>query len=140
MNYEEINLSATELVDSFASMEADTKWDQFLKLQNELAKTPIADFLATPEYIFAIFAGHIHFNDAAFVRKLRGSIEWPQDNLEEHLETMTSKKVASIASSKIPKWKEMKENYPSHAAMAIFIAHSLANNPKTKVFLNNLKK
>jgi len=140
MNYEEINLNATELVDSFASMEADTKWDQFLKLQNELAKTPLEDFLATPEYIFVIFAGHIQFKDAAYVRKLRGSIEWPQENLEEHLAAMTEKKVASIAASKLPKWKEMRERYPSHGAMAIFIAHSLATNPKTKVFLTNLKK
>ncbi|WP_035611522.1 hypothetical protein [Haloferula sp. BvORR071] len=140
MNYEEINLSATELVDSFASMEADTKWDQFLKLQNELAKTPVADFLATPEYIFVIFAGHVQFNDSSFVRKLRGSIEWPQENLEEHLTAMTEKKVASISASKIPVWKEIKEKHPSHAAMAIFIAHSLANNPRTKTFLTNLKK
>ena len=140
MNFEEINLSATELVDSFASMEADTKWDQFLKLQNELAKTPLEDFLATPEYIFVIFAGHVQFNDASFVRKLRASIEWPKHDLEEHLTAMTAKRVASIAASKMPKWKEMKEQMPSHAAMTIFITHSLATNPRTKTFLTNLKK
>ncbi len=140
MNFEEINLSATELVDSYASMETDTKWDQFLKMQNELAKTPLKDFLATPEYVFVIFAGHVQFNDASFIRKLRGSIEWPQDNLEEHLSAMAARKAASIAASKQPKWKELKEHSPSHAAMAIFIAHSLANNPLTKVFLANLKK
>jgi hypothetical protein len=138
MNYHEINQSATELVDSFASMEVDTKWDQFLKMQNELAEAPLAQLLATPEYVATIFAGHIRFNDAPYVKNLRDSISWPEDRLEPHLELMSARKATSLAGSKLPKWREIKEHHPSHAAMVIFIAHSLSTNPLTKAFLNNL--
>jgi hypothetical protein len=138
MNYHEINECATELVNSFASMEADTKWDQFLKMQNELADAPLDQLLATPEYVATIFAGHVRFNDASYVRSLRDSIDWPEDRLEEHLESISSRRATSIAASKLAKWRELKEQYPSHATMVIFVAHSLAINPLTKTFLKNL--
>ena len=138
MNYHEINECATELVNSFASMEADTKWDQFLKMQNELADAPLDQLLATPEYVATIFAGHVRFNDASYVRSLRDSIDWPEDRLEEHLESISSRRATSIAASKLDKWRELKEQYPSHAAMVIFVTHSLAINPLTKTFLKNL--
>ena len=140
MNYHEINECATELVNSFASMEADTKWDQFLKMQNELAKTQLEQLVATPEYIVIIFAGHISFNDAPYVKKIRDSIDWPEDHLEEYLESIISRRATSIAKSKSNKWRELKEQYPSHAAMAIFVAHSLGINPLTSTFLNNLRQ
>jgi hypothetical protein len=138
MNYHEINECATELINSFASMEADTKWDQFLKMQNELADAPLDQLLATPEYVATIFAGHVRFNDASYVRSLRDSIDWPEDRLEEHLESISSRRATSIAASKLDKWRELKEQYPSHAAMVIFVTHSLAINPLTKTFLKNL--
>jgi hypothetical protein len=138
MNYHEINECATELVNSFASMEADTKWDQFLKMQNKLADARLDQLLATPEYVATIFAGHVRFNDASYVRSLRDSIDWPEDRLEEHLESISSRRATSIAASKMDKWRELKEQYPSHAAMVIFVTHSLAINPLTKDFLKNL--
>jgi hypothetical protein len=138
MNYHEINECATELVNSFASMEADTKWDQFLKMQNKLADARLDQLLATPEYVATIFAGHVRFNDASYVRSLRDSIDWPEDRLEEHLESISSRRATSIAASKLDKWRELKEQYPSHAAMVIFVTHSLAINPLTKDFLKNL--
>ncbi len=138
MNYQNINESATELVNSFASMEVDTKWNQFLKMQNDLAEAPLDQLLATPEYIATIFAGHIRFNDAPYIKQLRSSIHWPEHQLEEQLELMSARKATSIAGSKLPKWREIKEQYPSHAAMVIFITHSLSINPLTKPFLNNL--
>ena len=138
MNYHEINECAIELVNSFASMEADTKWDQFLKMQNKLAEAPLDQLLATPEYVATIFAGHVRFNDASYVRTLRDSIDWPEDRLEEHLESISSRRATSIAASKQNKWRELKEQYPSHATMVIFVTHSLAINPLTKTFLKNL--
>jgi hypothetical protein len=138
MNYHEINECATELVNSFASMEADTKWDQFLKMQNKLADARLDQLLATPEYVATIFAGHVRFNNASYVRSLRDSIDWPEDRLEEHLESISSRRATSIAASKMDKWRELKEQYPSHAAMVIFVTHSLAINPLTKDFLKNL--
>lgn len=140
MNFHEINESATELVNSFASMEADTKWDQFLTMQNELAEVPLEQLLATPEYVATIFAGHIRFNDAPYIRALRDSIEWPEDRLEEHLELISARRATSIVPSKMQKWREIKERYPSHAAMVIFVTQSLATNPLTKTFLNNLNQ
>jgi hypothetical protein len=121
-------------------METDTKWDQFLDMQNELAELPLEQLVATPEYFAVIFAGHINFNDASYVRKLRDSIEWPEDRLEEQLELISARRATSIVESKLHKWREIKGQYPSHAAMVIFVTHSLAGNPLTKTFLNNLKK
>jgi hypothetical protein len=138
MNYHEINECATELVNSFASMEADTKWDQFLKMQNDLAEAPLGQLLATPEYVATIFAGHVRFNDAPYIRALRDSIDWPEDRLEEHLQSISSRRATSIGASKLDKWLELKEQYPSHATMVIFVTHSLAINPLTKTFLKNL--
>jgi hypothetical protein len=138
MNYHEINECATDLVNSYASMEADTKWDQFLNMQNELAAAPLDQLLATPEYIAVIFAGHIRFNDAAYVKKLRESITWPEVELVAQLELMSARKVTSIAQSKVKIWREIKEQHPSHAAMVIFINHSLSINNLTKDFLKNL--
>lgn len=140
MNYHEINQYATEIVNSYASMETDTKWDQFLRMQVELAASPVEQLLSNPEYIAAIFVGHVRFNDGSYIKKLRDSIEWPENCLDDYLEMMSAKRVASIAESKLPKWQEIKTNYPSHATMVIFITHSLANNPLTKTFLNNLKQ
>ncbi len=140
MNYHEINECATELVNSFASMEADTKWDQFLKMQNELSQAPLDQLLATPEYVATIFAGHIRFNDAPYIRTLRDSINWPEHRLEEHLELISARRATSIVESKLHKWREIKEQYPSHATMVIFVTHSLSNNPLTKTFLKNLKQ
>ena len=140
MNFSEINACATELVISFASMETDRKWDQFLKLQEDLCITPFESLLATPEYVVAIFAGHIRFNDPQFINTVKNSINWPESNLEEHLEMMTVRRVASVAESRLKKWQEIKQHYPTHAAMIIFITHSLAHNPLTGTFLENLKQ
>ena len=140
MNYIAINDYATELVNSFVSLESDTKWDLLLKTQEDLIKTPLENLISTPEYITVIFAGHIHFNDAAYIAKLRDSIEWPEDQLEDHLAMMSERRVAGIAKSRLQKWQEIKKEYPSHAAMVIFVVHSLFHNPDTANFLNNLKQ
>jgi hypothetical protein len=140
MNFNDINQIALEVVDSFASMEAHTKWDQLLQMQNQLADTPIGSLLSTPEYITVMFAGQIRFNNTNYVTRLRNSLSWPasHNQLEQALEDMLNQRVAQISRSRQPKWQEIKENHPAHAAMVIFVTESLASNPTTSTFLNNL--
>jgi hypothetical protein len=140
MNFNEINQIALEVVDSFASMEAHTKWDQLIQMQDQLADTPIESLLSTPEYITVMFAGHIRFNDTQCVTRLRNTLSWPAslNQLEQALEDMLNDRVAQISRSRQPKWQEIKENHPAHAAMVIFVTESLASNPTTKNFLKNL--
>ena len=53
---------------------------------------------------------------------------------------MISRQAASFAESKINVWRELKDEYPSHATMVIFVTHSLAFKRTTKVFLTNLRQ
>ena len=140
MNYNTINEQATELVDSFAAMDAANKWAHFINMQNQLASTPIDQLLQTPAYIPVIFAGHVRFNDAAYIKNLRDSINWPAECLKPQLELMIVRRAASFAESKVNVWRMLKQEYPSHGAMAIFVTHSLAFKRSTKAFLTNLRQ
>jgi hypothetical protein len=87
-----------------------------------------------------MFAGQIRFNNTNYVTRLRNSLSWPasHNQLEQALEDMLNQRVAQISRSRQPKWQEIKENHPAHAAMVIFVTESLASNPTTSTFLNNL--
>ena len=139
MNFQEISENSIELVRSFANMEVDNRWEQFLDLQYQLAQNSISELIPMPEYIPLMLAGHMRINDRSFIRGLIASIEWPTEDLDQYLKSVAENRAASIAQSKMHVWAKLKENAPSHAAMAIFVNESYYSEPDVITFLNNLR-